>query len=146
MMNVFQLSFGERLASWVQLRESLNGQTPENICTAVDAWWQSAPYVNHYLHYQDTQNWPDPWTLLAENHYCAVAKALGMCYTLWMTDIESFELVIATDIMAEQFPLVLVNHAKYILNYHPNTVLSNNLHDFTIQHTVQIQHLKQKLK
>lgn len=149
MVNVFQLSFSERLQAWHQLRQNLIHESLDQQCLMVDAWWQRAPFVNHYLHPQDTANWPDPWTLLAENHYCGIAKALGMCYTLWMIQQKPVEIAIATnntEHLSAQHALVLVDQAKYILNYHPDTVLSNNLRDFTVIKTLDLTAARTKIK
>jgi hypothetical protein len=82
---------------------------------------------------------------LVENTYCTVARALGMCYTLLLVDETDIEMVEATDNNSEDVVLVLVDNAKYILNYHPGTVLSNTLNDFTIKRHVDISELKTKL-
>ena len=144
-MNVFQQNYDTRLRSWYELRtkiESLNIQTK---CVEIDRWWQDAPLVNHHLHILDSNTWPGPWDLLVENTYCTVARAVGMCYTLLLTGENNIELVEATDKTGDDVVLVLVNNAKYILSYHPETVLSNTLSEFTVKRTVSINHLLNNL-
>jgi hypothetical protein len=82
---------------------------------------------------------------LVENTYCTVARALGMCYTLLLTGVNDIELVEATDNNGEDVVLVLVDNAKYVLNYWPDTVLSNTSSDFTIKRHIDISQLKLKL-
>jgi hypothetical protein len=144
-MNVFQLNYDTRLRSWYELRAQIEGTLIQNKCVEIDEYWQKAPLVNHHLHILDSISWPGPWDLLVENTYCTVARALGMCYTLLLTGVNDIELVEATDINGEDVVLVLVDNAKYILNYWPNTVLSNTLNDFTIIRSVDISHLQLKL-
>lgn len=91
------------------------------------------------------ENWPDPWELLAENTYCTVARALGICYTLLLSDIEDVKLVEATDDQGYDVVLVLVDNAKYILNYWPDTIVNNSLTNFSIKREFEITHLKQKI-
>lgn len=111
----------------------------------VDKWWQTAPLVNHYLHPHDIDNWPNPWELLSENNYCEVARALGMCYTLLLLGRNDIELVLAKNDSNEDVVLVLVDNAKYILNYWPDTVISNTLKDFKVTESLDINKIKQKI-
>ena len=144
-MNVFQLNYDARLKSWYELRAQIEGTLIQNKCVEIDEWWQKAPLINHHLHPQDINTWPGPWDLLVENTYCTVARALGMCYTMLLVDETDIDLVEATDMNGEDLVLVLVDNAKYILNYWPDTVLSNTLSDFTIKRTISINHLLNNL-
>jgi hypothetical protein len=54
-------------------------------------------------------------------------------------------MVEATDMHGEDVLLVLVDSAKYVLNYWPNTVVNNCSKDFTIKRQVDISHIQQKL-
>lgn len=145
-MNIFQSTFTDRLNSWRDLRHStLNLDTKES-CIIIDKWWQQAPIINHHLHWSDPSNWPDPWTLLSENTYCTLTRAIGMCYTLLMAAPNDVELVMATDDQCEDHFLVLVDGAKYTLNYWPNSVLSTSLASFTIHRSLPLDELKKKIK
>jgi hypothetical protein len=144
-MNVFQLTYEARLVSWHELRNNITDLPIKEKCIQIDDFWQQVPIVNHYLHSTDITNWPNPWDLLVENTYCTLARALGMCYTLHMIDIKDFELVEAKDNMGNELPLVLVDHAKYVINYWPGTAISNTSTDFSIKKTLNISPLLQKL-
>lgn len=144
-MNVFQLSYETRLLSWHELRSTITDLPIKDQCIKIDDFWQQVPLINHYLHYTEITSWPNPWDLLVENTYCTLARALGMCYTLHMIDVHDFELVQAKDNMGNELPLVLVDHAKYILNYWPGTVISNISPDFSIKKSLDISKLLQKL-
>ena len=111
----------------------------------IDKWWQYAPLVNHYLHPTDLPTWPGPWELLVENTYCTLARGLGMCYTLLLMNITDIEFVLATDSQGNDTSLVLVDNAKYLLNYWPGTVISNNLQDFKIVQQLDITIINKKI-
>jgi hypothetical protein len=144
-MNIFQSTYEARLQDWFQLRTSVTSLPIEQQCITIDEWWQDAPLVTHHLHPQDIDNWPDPWELLSENTYCEVARALGMCYTLHLIGITDIELVLARNDTAEDVVLVLVDNAKYILNYWPNTVISNTLKDFKVVQKLDLQTIITKI-
>ena len=145
LMNVFQLNYDTRLKAWYELRSQVADLDIKNKCIVVDNWWQKAPLVNHHLHILDSLHWPGPWDLLVENTYCTVARALGMCYTLLLIGIEDIILVEATDRQGEDMVLVLVDSAKYVLNYWPDTVLNNKSTDFTIKRHIDVSPIKLKL-
>lgn len=135
------------MRSWRDLRQATANLSIEDICVEVDRWWQQAPIINHHLHWSDSDNWPDAWVLLSENIYCPLTRALGMCYTLLMTVPNTdIELVMATDLQCEEHFLVLVDNAKYTLNYWPDMVLSTSLADFSIQRRLSLDTIKTKLK
>lgn len=132
MANVFQLNYEARLKSWYDLRKSLEDSDIKTSCLAIDNWWQKAPLVNHYLHPNDIDNWPGPWDLLVENNYCQISRGLGMVYTLQLVGIKDIDFCIAIDDNSEECALVMVDSAIYVMNYYPNTVISNNSKDFKV--------------
>jgi len=144
--NIFQVNYEARLQSWYGLRKQLQDCDTLKKCIEIDSWWQKAPLVNHHLHILDSDNWPGPWELLVENTYCTVARALGICYTLFLLEINDVVIVEATDIHGDDVVLVLVDNAKYVLNYWPDTVVNNCSNDFTIKRTIDISKLKLKLQ
>lgn len=131
-MNAFQLDFYARLRAWTKLRETLIDSGIEQKCIEVDRFWQQSPLSNHYLHPVDIKTWPDPWQLLDDNVYCSYSRALGMIYTLSLLGIKDIDLVDATDYNSVDVVLVLVDNAKYILNYWPGTLVNNKLSDFNV--------------
>ena len=144
-MNTFQSSYDNRLQSWYNLRNQIKNYDLSQQCVEIDKWWQQTPLINHYLHPTDLPNWPGPWELLVENTYCTLARGLGMCYTLLLTGITDIEFVLATDSLGDDVSLVLVDNAKYLLNYWPDTVISNNLQDFKIVSKLDIKTINNKI-
>lgn len=145
-MNIFQSQYEIRLQNWYDLRKEVQDLPIQQQCIIVDKWWQNAPLVNHYLHPDFTNEWPGPWELLVENNYCTLARGLGMCYTLLLLGVNDIDFVLAKDDNGDEVALVLVDHAKYILNYWPNMVLNINLQDFIITKRININELQHKLQ
>jgi hypothetical protein len=140
-MNIFQLDYETRLLNWSDLRNQIKNQSLEDQCVAIDKFWQQVPIQNHYLHPDFVDQWPGPWDLIYENLYCPYARALGMIYTLLFTGTKNVELVEATDDNAVDVVLVLVNDAKYILNYWPDMVLNISLQNFTVKSKIDISEI-----
>ena len=145
MINVFLQDLYTRLRTWHELKEDLLDKDIETICIRVDRFWQQAPLSNHYLHPADVVDWPNPWELISDNTYCYYARALGMVYTLLLLGVKSIDFVEALYDNREDVVLVLVDNAKYVLNYHPNMVVNTNLSDFTITTHIKIDSLKKKI-
>jgi hypothetical protein len=145
-MNPFQNPYLARLQEWRDLRERVVTLPISSVCVEIDRWWQQAPLINHHLHWQDQANWSDPWTMLSENLYCPLTRAVGMCYTILMTTTVHMELVHARDRQSEDHYLVLVDDAKYIMNWWPNSVLSTRLDEFNIISSKNLESIKTKIK
>ena len=145
MINVFQLNYDSRLKSWYELRKSIETADIATKCVEIDKWWQFAPLSHYYLHPQDKQAWPGPWELLVDNQYCYIARGLGMIYTLLLSGINDIDFCIAIDDNSEEVAIVMVDNAKYILNYWPDSVLSNNLQEFKVVQKLDIADIKRKI-
>ena len=146
MTNPFQDTYENRLRSWSQLRKHVKPLPLEQACIAIDEWWQQAPLITNHFHPNDSENWTDPWTLLLENQYCLLTRAIGICYTLIMIGDIDLQLVEANDTQCESHYLVLVNGAKYTLNYWPDSVISTPLSEFSIIKTLPIVSIRNKIK
>ena len=144
-MNVFLLDFHTRLREWNTLRNNLAEKDIENICIDNDAFWQQCPMKNHYLHPDDVKNWPGPWELLNDNVYCYYARALGMLYTLLLLGVETVDLVEVKYYNEDNLVLLLVDNAKYVMNYWPNSVLNTDLSNIVITKHINIDPIKIKI-
>lgn len=124
--------YEDRLSEWVRLRENNRTNDLETALLSINDWWQQVPWVPYYLHWDDMDQWPDPWDLLADNYFCSVAKSLGIIYTIHMIarpDITALQMAVNRD-SADN--LVLVNQGKYILNWHTSDQLNIPSKQFTI--------------
>ena len=116
---MWKLNTADRLDSWKRLRTEITQLDIETALQKVVDAWSTAPWQPFYLNYDESKEWPDPWTLIEENYYCDLAKALGMLYTLHLSghkDCEHMELLIMhRESDHGQYNIVVVNE-KYVLN------------------------------
>lgn len=143
--NIFLSDYETRLKSWSKLRETLKDQPLHTQCVEVDAFWQHVPLINHYLHTDFIKDWPDPWQLISDNTFCYYARGLGIIYTLLLLGAKHVDFVLAKDDNNNEVVLVLVDDAKYIMNYWPGTVVNNRLEDFVISKKFNITPLYPKI-
>ena len=145
MTNIFLQDYPTRLREWHKLKESLTTADIQTICVEVDKFWQQCPMVTHYLHPADVKDWPTPWELLNDNMYCPYARALGMTYTLLLLGITDIDIVDAIDDHSTDVVLVLVDRAKYIMNWFPDSVLNTDQSDFDLRRTLNTEPLLKKI-
>jgi hypothetical protein len=127
-------NFAQRLESWNNLRALAQTLPIEQALDAINSWWFAVPWRPYYLHWDDQTNWPDPWQLLSDNHYCDLARALGILYTITLLD--RADLDDATLVLTESGNnLVLVGKSKYILNWDRDTIVN----------TIQAVNIKKQL-
>jgi hypothetical protein len=119
-------TFSDRLASWNLLRDQCQNLSAESSLQDINRWWFRAPWRPYYLHWDDQATWPDPWQLLSDDIYCELARGLGILYTI--TLLERADLASASLVLTDSgHNLVVIDKTKYILNWHPDTVVNTNL-------------------
>ena len=124
-----------RLESWLDLRAQCAHFPLDETIAAVDLWWQNTPWRPYYLHWDDRQDWPNPWQLLADNEYCDVARALGIIYTIKLLDRPD-----CADVMmvsAVQGNLVLVQGGKYVMNWTHDEIVNIQSTQIKIERTLE---------
>jgi len=135
------LTFEQRLAAWTALRDRVRDLPTPNALREINIWWQQTPWRAYHLHWEDRQDWPDPWQLLSDNIYCDLARGLGILYTITVLDrddIQDAELV-----ETDQGNLVLVQGGKYILNWGADIELNTSLKQS--KHHIALSEVKQQL-
>ena len=137
-------NFSERLESWAQLRQQCQTLDSEPALIKINNWWFQTPWTAYHLHWDDQQDWPDPWQLLSDNQYCPVARGLGIMYTISMLDRE--DLQDAQMIEYQSDNLVLVSQEKYILNWDPDQVVNISLGRSKPRRQVSQEQIKQKIR
>jgi hypothetical protein len=128
--NFWNLRANDRLAQWKDFRHTLSDLPLNQAIQELNNLWSTAPFVTYYLDPSDPNNWPDPWTLLAENYYCDVAKALGIVYTIYFTSHKDIDLEIRVyyDYKDKnRYNVVCIDGGKYILNYYPYEIVNTEL-------------------
>jgi hypothetical protein len=126
---MFRLPVTSRLEVWKKFRQSLNKLCVEDALEATVDFWNPCPFTPHYLDTDNVNSWPDPWTLIHENYYCDLAKALGIVYTLYLTEHKNsleFEIRRYKDTKPGLiYNLVYLNSGKYVLNLIDGEVVNN---------------------
>lgn len=115
---MFQLKAEDRLRSWREFRSGISELPMDMALLQVSQFWSKAPFTPYHLDHMP-ESWPDPWTLIEENYYCDVAKALGMLYTISLTTHKkdlNVEFRTYSDDIGHEYNLVWINKGKYILN------------------------------
>ena len=135
--------FEQRLAAWNQLRQQSTAASIPELLHAINLWWHQTPWCPYHLHWDDRDTWPDPWQLLSDNIYCDLARALGIMYTIVLTD--RLDLSDTSIIETESGNLVQVNQGKYILNWGRDIVLNTSLEQQKITHVVGYNDIRSQL-
>lgn len=121
---MFDLHSTERLAAWKQFRDSL--ETSDTALLDVAEFWSRAPFVSAYLDPNDPSEWPDPWHLVIDCHLDDLAIALGMLYTIKLTQRFSES---ECEIHMSMYPdrkepsYLLIVDKKYVLNFEYRAVV-----------------------
>ena len=124
---MFNLKPDDRMHFWRNFRVDLKDMKPIEALESVNKLWATCPTTNGYLDYADCRDWPDPWTLIDNNHYCEVAVALGIFYTIYLSEIldnNALKIVIYKD---KQNFVNSVHIDKYALNISYNEILNTSL-------------------
>jgi len=125
--NFWNLRANDRLAQWKDFRHQLDKLPLESAVVELNDMWSTAPFVNYNLDASDPNTWPDPWTLLAENYWCDVAKSLGIAYTLYFTSHKNtpIEIRVYYDYKDKtRHSVAWLDDGKYILNYWPYEIVN----------------------
>lgn len=125
--NFWNLRVNDRLTQWKDFRHELDRLPLETAVVELNNMWSTAPIVNYNLDPSDPNIWPDPWTLLAENYWCDVAKALGILYTIYFTSHRTtpMEMRVYYDYKDKtRYTVAWLDNGKYILNYWPYEIVN----------------------
>ena len=128
-------TFQHRLQAWLDLRERCSELDLDATIAAIDQWWQHTPWRPYYLHWDDQEDWPSPWQLLADNEYCDVARALGIMYTIRLLD--RTDCADARMVSAQQGNLVLVQGGKYVMNWTGDEIVNIQSTQIKIERTLE---------
>lgn len=145
---MWKLDPSDRITHWRDFRKSLNDLPLDQAIANVAEFWQRCPFSPYYLDPDAPDTWPDPWTLIYENHYCDIAKCLGIMYTILLTEHRKnidVELRVYRDpTTGYVYNLSWINQGKYIINLIDGTVVNNTQFDKTLklQNTLSAVELK----
>jgi hypothetical protein len=118
---VFDLHSTDKIRAWKEFREDL--EKALNPLNEVALLWSKAPFVNRYLSNQNPKDWPDPWKLIIDGKYDDLAIALGMCYTLQLTErFKANQFEIHTAAVQNELRYILVIDNEFVLNWEHRAV------------------------
>lgn len=137
-------TFSDRLVSWNQLRTQSQQGDLHQALRAVNQWWFCCPWQPYYLHWDDRDDWPDPWQLLQDNQFCSLARALGMLYTLSIVDRSDIEAAALAN--TTRGNLVQINSWKYTLNWEPDVIVNISPGSIDLRHQIALSETKQKIQ
>jgi len=82
---MFKLSTSDRLSRWKTFRTNIGDLSIDLAIRQTVDFWNKCPFCPFYLEIDNPNSWPDPWQLIQDNHYCDLAKCLGIVYTLHLS-------------------------------------------------------------
>jgi hypothetical protein len=140
-MNPFLLDANSRIIEWRKLRIEIENLPLEDQLTKIAKWWSSCPIAVWVLDYEDSKNWPKPWELLHDNHYCNTAIAYMMAMTLYMShEVNPPNIELWYIDNGDDEWMCMVVEGKYILNYSHGEVFDiDNNFTCTIKYRYSLQ-------
>jgi hypothetical protein len=114
---------------WRELRSNLTADlTDAQHLQAVVQFWSMAPLIRPFLDWDNPDKWPDPWELLSEANYDPSAVALGMEYTLLLSEDKRWSpsrmhLSLACTADKSTQKLILMVDDCHVLNYAHGQIL-----------------------
>jgi hypothetical protein len=145
---MWKLKTSERISHWRDFRKNLGQLTLSQALQATVDFWQSCPFAPYYLDATDSDEWPNPWELIAENYYCDVAKCLGIVYTIVLSDHGAEldpEIRVYYDPMSRlTYHLVFFDRGKYVINFSDGEIV--NIESISNKFQLKYHYQKQDLK
>ena len=137
-------NFADRLESWNNLRLQASAADVDSALAIINSWWFKIPWKAYHLHWDDCENWPDPWQLLSDDMYCPLARGLGILYTITIIDRADLQDCVLTECGSDN--LVLVPQKKYILNWDQEQIVNINPAPRHPLHSICQSKLKQQIR
>jgi hypothetical protein len=152
MHNPFLLHPQQLRQIWKDIRKSLDpaAETVVQLKTVSD-FWNRAPTSSPYLDCLDTSSWPDAWILIESKLFDHNTLALGMFYTLLLSDTKQFtadrlKLVWLRNNAESWERLVCIVDDRWLLNYdRENVVDTYLLPDMLCMHTYKYDLHKRRI-
>lgn len=120
---MFDFHGTQRLTEWKKFRDELENDGT-SLVSVVDLW-RKAPFVSPYINLDDPASWPDPWKLIIDGKFDYFGIALGMLYTVKLTQRFSqtecgIYKLLSNDVKDSQF-IIVVDNSK-VLNWNEKNV------------------------
>ena len=145
---MWKLKASERIARWRDFRKNLESLSLDQAVADTMDFWSNCPFTPYYLEADRPAEWPNPWTLLADNYYCDLAKCLGIVYTLSLSshvDAAVPEIHIYRDEISRlTYHLAVFDQGKYVVNFLDNEIVNIKSLNKTMQ--LQYRYTRQDLQ
>lgn len=131
----------QAIHAWRNFRAQLtNDKSDFDHLQMVSDFWAKAPLVTPYLDWDGPDRWPDPWELVSERKFDPSSVALGMEYTLLLSEDGRWsngrlQLLLSESTDRTRQHLILLVDDRHVLNYYYNLVsdIDHVSKDFVIQ-------------
>jgi len=120
---MFLAPLDDRINLWREFRKNLRDVDRATALVATAELWSRAPFVSHYLIPDDPQSWPEPWELLMDDIFCDTTIALGIVYTLALSDFSLDQIFLK---IAPEDNLNLVFYGEKVINYELGTLINTS--------------------
>ena len=107
----------DRIREWRNFRIDLPTQNTLQCLYDVAKFWATAPQSNQFLAPDLPETWPNPWELLHDNYYDDIGLALGIYYTLLLSDRFNKEDIVFNVLDHKNTPINVVQVHDQVLNY-----------------------------
>lgn len=140
MHNPFLENSNQLRKDWKALRSTLSADRDDHEhLSDVARWWSMAPISKSWMDWDHPDKWPDPWELITTKNLDYSAIALGIEYTLllsndgrWTSD--RVRLLLASDAKKTMQHLVVMVDDRWVLNVAHARVAELDPTDLTFQY------------
>lgn len=133
-MTYFMSGSKELLAAWKQVRSTLSiDKSDIEHLNIVNTFWMKAPIsASLMIDWDDPVHWPTPWELMSLTEFDESAIALGMFYTLILSDdlrwnASRLKLVLVRDTIRLVQKIILEVDNRWVMNLDYNDIRSKNV-------------------
>jgi len=129
------------MKSWKSIRSQMTNDLSDiDHLKMVCEFWSSAPISKRTLNWDNPEEWPDPWKLIANMEFDESSISLGMKYTLELSKDSRWNsnrcsLMLIKDNIIHIQGIVLLIDNKWLLNYDYKSIINieNNPQNYIIQ-------------
>ena len=127
---MFDLSYQEKVRAWRNFRLEVSWLDRADILDRTAKLWGQAPLAMQHLAYDLPDTWPQPWDLISYHSFDEVGKALGIYYTLFLTnrfDKRDLDVVIYNNKESSTIMPTVDVYNKYTLNWSNGEVVNTSV-------------------
>lgn len=129
---MFDTSGLDRLSEWKKFRDLI--EESEDPFSLVINFWSAVPFVGKYLDPYNSASWPDPWQLILDGKFDDLGIALGILYTLKLTQRfgkSNFKI----------YSKILENDILYFLSINDQIIFDISSRTLVNQNTIEFSNL-----